>query len=107
MAGTKADLIELITKGHDFPPPVAQAVLEAFLEVFIENLVTQGRLELREFGTFEVRERAARLGHNPRTGRSVDIPKTRRVAFKMGRKMRERFGVGVRKGLRVTDGSNP
>lgn len=107
MAGTKADLIELITKGHDVPPLVAQAGLEAFLEIFVENLVTQGRLELREFGTFEVRERAARMGHNPRTGRSVNIPKTRRVAFKMGRKMRERFGVGARKAMRVTDGTKP
>lgn len=92
MAGTKADLIEMIAKRGNLPAPVASASLEAFLEVFVENLVTEGRLELREFGVFRVRDRKRMFGRNPRTGETVALPKRRFVSFKMGRVMRERFG---------------
>lgn len=57
MAGRKIDLIELIATRANLPEPVASAGLEAFLETFIEALVTEGRLELREFGVFRVHER--------------------------------------------------
>lgn len=90
MAGRKIDLINLIATRHGLPAPVAQAALQAFLDVFIESLATEGRLELREFGVFRVCERKPMLGRNPRTGEAVALPRRRFVTFRMGRVMRER-----------------
>ncbi|MCK6472719.1 MAG: HU family DNA-binding protein [Planctomycetes bacterium] len=91
MAGRKLDLIQRVSAAHDLPMPVATKVVEAFLDTFIEALASEGRLELREFGTFRVRERKSRMGRNPRTGAIVELPPRRRVSFKMGRVMKRRI----------------
>ena len=49
------------------------------------------RVELRGFGAFSVRERAARVGRNPRTGESVNVPAKRAPFFKMGKELKERI----------------
>lgn len=91
MAGRKLDLIQRIAEAHDLPMPVAAKIVEAFLDTFTEALAREGRLELRDFGTFRVRERKARMGRNPKTGALVELPPRRRVAFKMGRVMKQRI----------------
>ena len=55
-----------------------------------DELARGNRLEFREFGVFEVRERAARWAQNPRTLEKVRVPAKRVVKFKVGRLMRER-----------------
>jgi nucleoid DNA-binding protein len=62
-------------------------VVQHTLDQIVDVIVTEGRLELREFGVFEVRETAPCLRRNPRTGASVDVPAGRRVRFKPGRVM--------------------
>jgi len=57
-----------------------------------EALVSEGRVELRNFGAFEVRGRRPRRARNPRTGGTVDVPARRVVTFKAGRQMGERVG---------------
>lgn len=91
MAGRKLDLIQRVSAAHNLPMPVAAKVVEAFLDTFIESLAGEGRLELRDFGTFRVKERKSRMGRNPRTGALVELPPRRRVAFKMGRVMKNRI----------------
>jgi nucleoid DNA-binding protein len=54
--------------------------------------VSEGRLELRNFGVFEVRGRRPRRARNPRTGEAVDVPARLVVTFKAGRQMGERVG---------------
>jgi integration host factor subunit beta len=54
--------------------------------------LTEGRLELRNFGVFEVKKRKPRKARNPRTGESVDIPAKLVVTFKPGREMEKRIG---------------
>jgi nucleoid DNA-binding protein len=53
-------------------------------------LLNEGRIELRNFGVFEVKRRRARKARNPRTGEKVNVPARMVVAFKPGREMQER-----------------
>ncbi len=64
-------------------------VLQAFLDKITEELAKGNRLEFREFGVFEVKQRAARRAQNPRTLEKVHVPAKRVVKFKVGRRMRE------------------
>ena len=70
-------------------------VLEVVRRVFdgiTETLVREGRIELRNFGVFAVKERKPRKARNPRTGERVKVPAKRVVTFKPGREMGERIG---------------
>ncbi|MCL4110412.1 UNVERIFIED_CONTAM: hypothetical protein GTU68_006632 [Idotea baltica] len=58
--------------------------------MIVDTLVTHGRIELRNFGVFEVKQRAARKARNPRTGDSVEVPSRFVVTFKPGKEMEER-----------------
>ncbi len=64
-------------------------VIQKFLDKITEELSEGNRLEFREFGVFEVKERAPRRAQNPRTLEKVQVPAKRVVKFKVGRKMRE------------------
>jgi len=64
-------------------------VIQKFLDKITEELSAGNRLEFREFGVFEVKERAPRRAQNPRTLEKVQVPAKRVVKFKVGRKMRE------------------
>ncbi|MCY3020019.1 MAG: HU family DNA-binding protein [Planctomycetota bacterium] len=69
---------------------VAQQIVQATLDGIIEVLATEDRLELRDFGVFEVRVKEARKARNPRTGTQVMVPEHRRIRFKMGKVMGKR-----------------
>ncbi len=64
-------------------------VIQKFLDKITEELAEGNRLEFREFGVFEVKDRAARRAQNPRTLEKVQVPAKKVVKFKVGRKMRE------------------
>jgi integration host factor subunit beta len=64
-------------------------IIQDFLNAIISELAAGNRLEFREFGVFETRERAARLAQNPRTLEKVPVPAKRIVKFKVGRLMRQ------------------
>lgn len=69
----------------------ADAALNGVLDTIIEELKKGEKVQLTGFGTFEVRERAAREGRNPATGESIKIPASKVPAFKVGRKLKEIF----------------
>ncbi len=72
--------------------------IQEFLDQVIIELKKGNRLEFRDFGVFEVKERAARLAQNPKTMQKVEVPAKRAVKFKVGRLMRESVevpGLGV------------
>jgi integration host factor subunit beta len=70
------------------------AVVDAVLEVITAALVRGDRVELRGFGTFNVRERKARAGRNPRTGLVIFVERKVVPIFRMGREMRARLNKG-------------
>lgn len=87
---TKKELVHRIAEQTGVTKVVAKDVIQAFLNSIIEELADGNRLEFREFGVFESRERAARLAQNPRTLEKVPVPAKRIVKFKVGRLMRKK-----------------
>ena len=89
---TKKELVNRISEQTGQTKVIVKDILQRFLDEIIEELTHGNRLEFREFGVFEVRERAARRAQNPRTLEKVAVPAKRVVKFKVGRLMRERIG---------------
>ena len=87
---TKKELVNRIAEDTGQTKVVVKDILQRFLDSIISELSEGNRLEFREFGVFEVRERAARKAQNPRTLEKVFVPAKRVVKFKVGRTMRER-----------------
>ncbi len=87
---TKKELVNRISEQTGQTKVVVKDILQRFLDEIIEELASGNRLEFREFGVFEVRERAARRAQNPRTLEKVSVPAKRVVKYKVGRLMRER-----------------
>ena len=87
---TKKELVNRIADQTGQTKVVVKDVNQRFLDEIIDELAHGRRLEFREFGVFEVKERAARRAQNPRTLEKVEVPAKRVVKFKVGRLMRER-----------------
>jgi len=88
---TKKELVERITKRTQCKHITAKEIVQQFLDELAAELVKNNRLEFRDFGVFEVKERAARTAQNPRTLEKVQVPAKRSVKFKMGRNMSKRM----------------
>jgi integration host factor subunit beta len=71
-----------------------EAVVDAALGAVVDRLVAGGRVELRGFGAFAVRNRATREARNPRTGDNVIVPAKGIVHFKAGKELRDRLNAG-------------
>lgn len=86
---------ELISKLAAQNPNLYMRDIETIVETIIEEMSSAlergDRIELRGFGAFSVKERAPRVGRNPRTGESVNVPAKRTPAFKTGKALRERL----------------
>jgi nucleoid DNA-binding protein len=89
---TKKTIVDQISKELGVDRRRTKEVVQRTLDAITQALVSEGRIELRDFGVFEVRRRAARKARNPRTGEEVITPARNVVAFKPGREMGERVG---------------
>ncbi|MBU0946323.1 MAG: HU family DNA-binding protein [Proteobacteria bacterium] len=85
----KADLIEKVAKDCDMTKVVAEQVLNSILNTITDAVAAGDKVSLIGFGTFSVNDRAARLGRNPQTGQSIQIPARKVVKFKAGAKLAE------------------
>ncbi len=85
---TKKDLIDRIAAETGHRRADVKDVVQAFLNSVISELADGNRLEFRDFGVFEPRERAARVAQNPRTLERVPVPARNTVKFKVGRLMK-------------------
>jgi integration host factor subunit beta len=85
---TKKDLIDRIADETQQKRTVVKQIIQSFLENVIRELSEGNRLEFRDFGVFEIRERAARTAQNPKTLERVPVPAKRTVKFKVGRLMK-------------------
>lgn len=86
---TKKELIERIATKCGVKRSVSKRIVQEFLNQMIAELRKGNRLEFRDFGVFEVKERAARQAQNPKTLERVMVPAKRTVKFKIGRLMRD------------------
>lgn len=84
---TKKDIVARIASELKLSPTVAKKAVQMTFDAIIETLATEGRIELRNFGIFQVARRAARIARNPRTGDRVEVPERFVVTFKPGKEM--------------------
>ncbi len=85
----KAQLIDAVAVAADLPKTVATRALDAVLETITQALVSGDSVALVGFGTFGVKERAARVGRNPKTGEKIDIQAARVAHFKVGKELKD------------------
>ena len=82
-------MIETVATASDVPKATASKVLEAFFEAVKDTLVAGDEVALVGFGTFNVKERAARMGRNPKTGDEIQIAASRVPSFKAGKALKD------------------
>lgn len=85
---TKKELVDRIADQTRQKRVVVKKVVQQFLDEIIEELGRGNRLEFRDFGVFETKQRAARIAQNPKTLQRVHVPPKRTVKFKVGRLMK-------------------
>lgn len=86
---TKKDLVDVVAEKAELSKKDANEAVNAFLEAIKTSLKKEGKVTLTGFGTFEVRERAARTGRNPRTGEALKIKASKVPAFKAGKELKD------------------
>ena len=87
---TKKEIVKQISENLGLTQLKTKEIVQKTFDSIIETLLTEHRIELRNFGVFEVKRRKARKARNPRTGERVDVEPKNVVTFKPGKEMEER-----------------
>ncbi|MDA1049247.1 MAG: integration host factor subunit beta [Planctomycetota bacterium] len=87
---TKKEIVKTISEEIGMTQLKTKEIVQKTFDAIVETLVDERRIELRNFGVFEVKKRAARKARNPRTGQRVDVPEKYVVTFKPGKEMEEK-----------------
>ncbi|MEZ6052351.1 MAG: HU family DNA-binding protein [Planctomycetaceae bacterium] len=87
---TKKEIVKQISEEIGLTQLKTKEIVQKTFDAIIETLVEERRIELRNFGVFEVKKRAARKARNPRTGERVDVAEKFVVTFKPGKEMEEK-----------------
>ncbi|MBD3380420.1 MAG: integration host factor subunit beta [Candidatus Omnitrophica bacterium] len=85
---TKKDIVMKISEDTGFKQVDVKEVVQRTFDIITDSLSRGDKVELRNFGIFKVKVRKGRVGRNPRTGESVNIPDKKVVSFKSGMKMK-------------------
>ncbi|MEW6996682.1 nucleoid-associated protein HU-beta [Colwelliaceae bacterium BS250] len=89
----KSQLIEKIAAGADISKAAAGRALDSFITAVSDELKAGEQVALVGFGTFSVRDRAARTGRNPQTGAAIEIAAAKIPAFKAGKALKDAVNV--------------
>ena len=87
---TKKEIVKTISEEIGMTQLKTKEIVQKTFNAIVETLVEEQRIELRNFGVFEVKKRAARKARNPRTGQRVDVPQKFVITFKPGKEMEEK-----------------
>ena len=85
----KTEFIAALAEKTGMKKTDAEKAVKGFTELVAETLKTGEKVSLVGFGTFEVRERAAKQGRNPRTGEAMEIPASKLPAFRAGQQLKD------------------
>lgn len=89
MTMTKRELVIRVANKLGMTQNDVARIIEGTFDAVSRSLASGSRWELRDFGVFEVKTRASRIGRNPRTGDQVPVPERRVVTFRPGKKMKD------------------
>jgi len=87
---TKKEIVKQISERLSVPQLVIKDIVQQTFDSIIDTLIEHGRIELRNFGVFEVKKRKGRSARNPRSGEKVQVPAKVVVTFKPGKEMEEK-----------------
>ena len=87
---TKKEIVKQIADKIGLTQLKTKKIVQHTFDAIVDTLLEVGRIELRNFGVFEVKQRKARKARNPRTGDRVDVPPKTVVTFKPGKEMEDR-----------------
>ena len=85
----KTELIAAIADQAELSKKDSEKALKAFIDVVTEELKKEHKVQVVGFGTFETRERAARTGQNPQTGKAIEIPASKAPKCKAGKALKD------------------
>ena len=91
---TKSDLVQTVAEKLKLPNGKAELIVNTIMDAMADALVKGERIELRGFGTFEVRSYKGYEGRNPKTGTAVQVRPKRLPFFRVGKELRERVDRG-------------
>lgn len=86
---TKANIIDAVATKTGTTKKASEAAVNAALEAITEALKAGDKVQVFGFGTFEVKERAARTGRNPRTGETLEIAASKNVGFSAAKALKD------------------
>ena len=87
---TKKEIVKAISDEIGMTQLRTKEIVQKTFDAIVDTLIQERRIELRNFGVFEVKKRAARKARNPRTGDKVFVPEKYVVTFKPGKEMEEK-----------------
>lgn len=93
---TKKEIVRQISERAALTQLKTKEIVQWTFDAIIDTLIKDGRIELRNFGVFEVRRRKARRARNPRTNERVSVPEKNVVTFQPGKEMEERVRVDAK-----------
>ncbi|MBP8597861.1 MAG: HU family DNA-binding protein [Selenomonas sp.] len=85
----KTELVAGVAEKAGLTKKDAEKAVNALFESVQQELIAGGKVQMIGFGTFEVKERAARKGRNPRTGQDIEIPASKNPVFKAGKALKD------------------
>jgi integration host factor beta subunit len=86
----KSDLVDTVAAKTEQAKNLVQLVVDGTIDAIADALASGDKIDLRGFGTFGVRESAARTGRNPQTGEAINIPARRVPTFKPGKELKDK-----------------
>ena len=87
----RSDLIAMLAERSNLPMTQAEAVVNLIFEKMRDTMVEGGRIEIRGFGSFVVKEYGGYQGRNPKTGDPIPVPPKKLPFFKVGKELKERI----------------
>jgi len=91
---TKSDLINKLAVAHNITPSQARKIVDMFFDTMIEALKEEERIDIRGFGSFEIRHYESYEGVNPRTMEKIKVPPKKLPFFKAGKDLKKRLNKG-------------
>ncbi len=85
----KGELIEAVARNTGESKALAEKVVNETLDTIVAGVVASGKVQITGFGTFEARDRAARVARNPQTGEPINVAATRVPVFKAGKSFKD------------------
>jgi DNA-binding protein HU-beta len=89
---TLKQLSATLAEKHDMPKKQANELMDALVKLIVTNLKKGSRVRLTGLGILQVKKRAARMGRNPATGETIQIPAKKKIAFRASKELKEAVG---------------